>query len=461
MWNKMRNEMLSIKSIVIEKLFGTLNHQIEFNKEDDMTILLGQNGIGKTAILRLLNMLFNHQISSITEIPFKRAVISFNEGKELHITLSKGDADNVLDYELTNGDFLESISCSLIADRVRETLREIRGYTTANYKNDDDVWIDRITGECLTSEELIWKCQEKHPGQLVNTKDIYPEWLYEIIDGMHVNFIHTQRLQTVAATIIPGKIVNRSSLEYQSTLKLIANEMKVRLARIQQEYGKKASELDESYPYRLVAKMEDLVFTKSELTSLTVSLDAIEEKREKLRDAGLLSKTKWQSRKFSTKTRSAYVLKAISLYIKDTEEKFSIFDDELKRIELFRSLINERFFQKVVVIDPSEGICIESTETGFDIPLEKLSSGEQHLIVLYYDMIFRYERGTLVLVDEPEISLHVSWQKRFVSEMKKIMKINGMKAIIATHSPTLIGRYWGLTRELDKNIEEQGDGAEE
>jgi predicted ATP-binding protein involved in virulence len=153
-------------------------------------------------------------------------------------------------------------------------------------------------------------------------------------------------------------------------------------------------------------------------------------------------------------------LKAISIHIEDTKEKFSLFDEELERIELFRSLINERFLQKVVVIDPTEGICIESTETGFDIPLEKLSSGEQHLLVLYYDMIFRFPKGTLVLIDEPEISLHVSWQKRFISEMKKIMKINGMKAIIATHSPTLIGRYWGLTRELDKNIGKEDNGVE-
>ena len=145
--------------------------------------------------------------------------------------------------------------------------------------------------------------------------------------------------------------------------------------------------------------------------------------------------------------------------IKDTEEKFSIFEKELERIELFRNLINERFLQKIVVINSTEGMCIESTETGFDIPLEKLSSGEQHLLVLYYDMIFRYKEGTLVLVDEPEISLHVSWQKRFVSEMKKIMKVNGLKAIIATHSPTLIGRYWGLTRELDKYIEDRCNGT--
>lgn len=453
--------MLTIKSIEIVKLFGTINHQIEFSKEDDITILLGQNGVGKTAILRLLNMVFNHQLSSLTEIPFQSAVISFYEGKELHIDLSKGDAYDVKDYELSNGDFLNTTTCGQIAENVRETLRNIRGYISANYRNDDEIWIDRNSGDCLSSEELVWRCQEKHPGWLVDLKDIYPIWLYDIIDDMHVNFIQTQRLQTLSATIIPGKVVNRNSLEYQNTLILIANEMKERLAKIQQEYGQKASELDESYPYRLVDSLQEYTYTKSDLNTLKKSLDELEEKRERLKEAGLINKSKWQSRKLNTSTRSQYVLKAISLHVEDTQEKFAILEAELERIELFRSLINERFLNKIVVVNSTEGICIESTETGFDIPLEKLSSGEKHLMVLYYDMIFKFESGTLVLVDEPEISLHVSWQKRFVSEMKKIMKVNGLKAIIATHSPTLIGRYWGLTRELDNNIESDSYGTEE
>ena len=73
-------------------------------------------------------------------------------------------------------------------------------------------------------------------------------------------------------------------------------------------------------------------------------------------------------------------------------------------------MLNDRLLMKQVVVNATDGISVESTETGLDIPLEKLSSGEQHLLVLYYDMIFRFAKGTLILVDEPEISLHVSWQ---------------------------------------------------
>jgi predicted ATPase len=445
--------MKIIKSITISGLFGTFNHNIEFSQGNDVTILLGQNGIGKTAILRLINMFFNHQLSKLTEIPFKNAVISFVDGDEINIDLLNGSIDNVIDYDIKyNDSFMEAVSCSQIADRVRDALRNIRGYISENYKNDEDVWIDRKTGEWMSGEELVWQCYEKHQDWLINVKDIYPIWLFNIIDDVKVSFIQTQRLQLQVASVIPGRVISKNILEYQSTLNIIAEEMKQRLVWIQQEYGQKAAELDQTYPYRLVDNMKDLQFTKAELYSIEDSLNELEKRRERLMGAGLLKKTEWQSRKLNTNTRSPYVLKAIQLYIDDTEQKFSLFDDELKKIELFRKIINDRLLWKEVKINVEKGIEVESTETDLPIPLEKLSSGEQHLLVLYYDMIFRIDAGTLVLIDEPEISLHVSWQKRFIPEVKKISEVNGMKALIATHSPTLIGKYWYLTKELDKDL---------
>ncbi len=455
--------MIELKLIEVKKLFGVFNHQIEFDPKNDVTILLGQNGIGKTAILRLLNMIFNHQLSKLTDIPFKSAVLKFSNGQELHITQSKGIAeyDNIQDYDISYGEFMNSTSCSLIAENVKDVLRSIRSYTLENYKNDEDVWIDRKTGEWMSSEELVWRCYEKEPSVLVDCKDIYPVWLYSLIDSIKVSFIQTQRLQTQVASVVPGRVLSKNILEYRSTLKLIANEMKERIVKIQQEYGQKSAELDQSYPYRLVDNLEELLFTKAELMTAESSLEKLEGRRKRLMKAGLLNKTEWQPRKLNTQTKSPYVLKAITLYIKDTKEKFELFDEELKRIELFRLLLNERLLMKQVVVNAADGIAVESTETGFNIPLEKLSSGEQHLLVLYYDMIFRFTKGTLVLVDEPEISLHVSWQKRFIGELIKILEVNGMKAIIATHSPSLIGKYWNFTQELDKNLVRKEDEPEE
>lgn len=52
------------------------------------------------------------------------------------------------------------------------------------------------------------------------------------------------------------------------------------------------------------------------------------------------------------------------------------------------------------------------------------------------------------VVDEPEISLHLSWQKTFVEKALNINK--NIQLIFATHSPELIGKYRNKTFRLVK-----------
>ena len=98
--------MKTIKSITIEELFGSYNHHIEFKQQEDITILLGQNGIGKTSILIILDMLFNHQLSLLTHIPFKKTTIVFDNDLELIIKLVNGTSEQAFDYEFSTGNWI-------------------------------------------------------------------------------------------------------------------------------------------------------------------------------------------------------------------------------------------------------------------------------------------------------------------------------------------------------------------
>jgi predicted ATPase len=52
--------------------------------------------------------------------------------------------------------------------------------------------------------------------------------------------------------------------------------------------------------------------------------------------------------------------------------------------------------------------------------------------------LFRIEANSLVMIDEPELSLHVNWQERFLSDLKSVIEIANFDALIATHSPYII-----------------------
>ena len=75
---------------------------------------------------------------------------------------------------------------------------------------------------------------------------------------------------------------------------------------------------------------------------------------------------------------------------------------------------------------------------GHPIPLSKLSSGEQEIIVLFYELLFEVPKGTLLLIDEPEISLHITWQRLFMEDLEQIVKMKSVTVIVATHSPQMI-----------------------
>ncbi len=65
-----------------------------------------------------------------------------------------------------------------------------------------------------------------------------------------------------------------------------------------------------------------------------------------------------------------------------------------------------------------------------------LSSGEQQLYIKIASLILMKPHDSLVLIDEPELSLHPEWQAAFISTLKKIGSNN--QFIIATHSPYIV-----------------------
>jgi len=56
---------------------------------------------------------------------------------------------------------------------------------------------------------------------------------------------------------------------------------------------------------------------------------------------------------------------------------------------------------------------------------------------MLFKLIFETPPSSLVLIDEPEISLHVLWQLEFMPDLFEIQEANRFQAIIATHSPQI------------------------
>lgn len=70
------------------------------------------------------------------------------------------------------------------------------------------------------------------------------------------------------------------------------------------------------------------------------------------------------------------------------------------------------------------------------------STGEQQLLALFYGVLVALPPRCVVLIDEPELSLHVAWQLTLVKDLVEAANMRGSRIVVATHSPTIVNDWW-------------------
>lgn len=112
------------------------------------------------------------------------------------------------------------------------------------------------------------------------------------------------------------------------------------------------------------------------------------------------------------------------------------------RIKNFYDTVNLLFSGtgKTIEIDPLSNQLIFK-DGDESIPLYKLSSGEKQLMIILLRVFLMDEQPYVLLMDEPEISLHIEWQYRLFEEIRRLNP--HCQIITSTHSPSLFGDGWG------------------
>lgn len=70
------------------------------------------------------------------------------------------------------------------------------------------------------------------------------------------------------------------------------------------------------------------------------------------------------------------------------------------------------------------------------------STGEQQLLALFYGVLVALPPRCVILIDEPELSLHVAWQLTLVKDLVEAADMRGSRIVVATHSPAIVNDWW-------------------
>ena len=114
----------------------------------------------------------------------------------------------------------------------------------------------------------------------------------------------------------------------------------------------------------------------------------------------------------------------------------NITDNFKHEIQLYKEILNSLLDFKEILINENGLKCI--LENNEELPLKDLSSGEKNLLIMFYEILFDAHDYSLILVDEPEISLNINWHYDFIEILKDIRNLKHFQFIIATHSPQIV-----------------------
>lgn len=429
-----QTELLRLSHIVVEGLFDLYDHRIKLKLNDRVTLLHGPNGVGKTVILRMTDALLMENFAYFMTIPFKRLLLEFHDGTT--IDLSSPRSAHQLDrytLTLTRGDDTQTSQINPLAYRAESIASQI------DYLHQHETlprhWIDIRDGEVLSASEVLTRFSSTPPPPESHQEDDLT-WFSTFLKNVKTHLIEAQRLVQInwdTMSRYPYFPMSRTP-SMISTVVEYSKDFQKRLGETMAHYGRQSQTLDQSFPQRLITANDTL-----SVSDLLHEMTALDEKTASLKAIGILDETPVHPFPVaSLKDIDPTNVRVMTLYVQDTAKKLQALDDLASRARLLLDNVNHKYRNKQLRLDRNEGFIAESAN-GQPLPLDSLSSGEQHELVLHYDLLFRVRSNTIVLVDEPELSLHVAWQKRFLPDLLQIVRVSDFDAMVATHSPYVIG----------------------
>ena len=424
----MTNRNFYVESVKIHGFWGEYNVALQFY--DDLNFIIGRNGSGKTTIINLIAAALRGDIATLYSISFDKIEIALRARKKT--TKPVIEVSRPVDEDMGSVNIRYSIRTKAGSDEnviMFGGPYEQRFFRDAKYYN--AARRSRIPRKALENLESVL-------GSLVEVN-----WLSVHRAGFQSD--HDEFHENPTRTGIDAKITT-AIRGFASYFSLLSSQRDVETKRFQKEIISNLLEnnafealkllntIDRQVENKLVVgALKDLGFSDEE-ANLTIEqlgrdISNIKERVRSNRDIGKLSVEDFAA--IAKVDRIASIV-----------EKWRIFEKKRSLIfepkTVFEEIINNLLAGKKVDFD-ERNIPQISLDSGGKLSVSDLSSGEKQLFILLSEALLQENRPVVFISDEPELSLHVSWQNVL---FKNIRRLNSSCQIItATHSPDIVGPF--------------------
>lgn len=413
--------MFKLVSIVITGFWQTKTAEATFR--DDVNIIIGKNGTGKTTFMNIVHAVLSVDGEALFDNPFKNVTLTLSDGKRTRTVKAarvepKSSPFPIVEYHISNRKFTATIVGSDdgrtlpigVRRRAAEDLQKIK-QELSSLVSVASLSVHRIGGD------IDPEVRERMGRRTASTVDL------RLLSLMHRLTQYQLELSSAARDV-------SIKLQRDVLTSLLYTEPKA------SERGYQLNFDEDTERQNLISAYKQLGVAGAEVSKRIQ--DHISAVGSTIRNLKTASERKTQDSKISdlkidfAALESFKLTRTVVAKSLDAEaETDRIFSQVQLFLQTLKSFIEDKNFSF------SGGELIVATEG--PLPLAKLSSGEKQLLILFIEALLQRKRPYIFLADEPELSLHIAWQRNIIAAIRSINPT--AQIVVATHSPEIAGKF--------------------
>jgi predicted ATPase len=449
-----------VREIEAVGVHGLFDFRLHFHP--DVNIVFGRNGTGKTTLLHLLANILEGDYLRFAFLSFHSIRVGLGSGRRVILSRTEGEGEQNIRVKL-NGDRIREFSVMEARELGRQNVRaqmraHLRRHPLEEGRAEGLEELDPLvrTAYFPAFRTMIeaWAAMEERVRDVPS-----PRWRGQA----------TQRARAWFGDFVPS-VSFPSVLEIEDRLAGEIGRARLTISRADRRLLSEAfldifqalSEADREVGEQTEAVLGEIgeLFERLSESPLKAESMLLTQVYPELRQ--LIGKFKVGEESESTAVRVLEVYREMLAEIVGVQER------SFEEIQRYLSSVNEFLEDKTLVVDPGPprprgaAVGVKFQDDSYSSGLRALSSGERQIVTLMYAAT-HMSKQQVVLIDEPEISLHVDWQRRLVPKMAE--QLGARQIIACTHSPVVGADYEDRVLELElaptaepvPDEEEQGD----
>jgi predicted ATP-dependent endonuclease of OLD family len=428
--------MFKIKHVKITGFWG--RYSIETDLFKDVNIFIGKNGTGKTTLINLLQGVLTVDMELLYNLQFDEITLILNQKhKTRKIVVSKITSEYAIEYKSLKyqiGTKVYDVPF-IHAPDLKYISRQTGRYPSQFYRNIDlirESFRQLVNVSYLSVNRDSLLSQDDSRDSISEKANAIDSRMDELMNGLTT---YQLQLETELSKLSKGfqENVLRSMLFNEAFDKVNINES--------HRFDLKRISVGLKQAYRGLGILDTITSEVIDKHVLAIS-KASEAIDKYMADAT----SPIYPNDVTPLTLLRRTKKIIELSTELEENKRKIF----KPITDYIKLLNEFHETKEFSLQDTKVGGLKITNNQNQISSIQLSSGEKQLIILLTECLLQKNDETLFIADEPELSLHIEWQRKVVSS---IIRLNpNAQVIIATHSPEIVGKFRDNTKNMEAII---------